>query len=178
MRISAALYVFALLAWSATIAAHGPSRQKVVVEVQITAAPDKVWEKIGNFQDMSWHPAVESVVGNGGNSIGATRTLTLKGGGMIHEKLDKYDTGKQALFYRIDKVDVTVLPVTNYSSWLNVKPSADGGSIVTWKGAFYRGYPNNDPPQELNDQAAVDAVTGVYNAGLNSLKSALENQTQ
>ena len=70
-------------------------------------------------------------------------------------------------------MDVKVLPVTNYSSWISVKP-ADGGSVISWKGAFYRGYPNNDPPPELNDQAAVDAVTGVYEAGLNSVKERAE----
>jgi len=26
---------------------------------------------------------------------------------------------------------------------------------VEWKGAFYRGYTLNDPPPELNDEAAV-----------------------
>jgi len=32
-----------------------------------------------------------------------------------------------------------------------------------------RGYPNNDPPPELNDEAALAAVTGVYQAGLDAL---------
>ena len=36
---------------------------------------------------------------------------------------------------------------------------------------FYRGHPNNDPPPELNDEAAVKAVTGVYKAGLEALKA-------
>ncbi len=176
MRVSAALCVAALLTLSTTIAAHGPTRQKVIVETQIAAEPDTVWRKIGNFQDMSWHPAVQSVAGKGGSSVGATRTLTLQGGGLIHEKLEKYDAEKHAFFYRIEAVDVAVLPVTNYSSWVSIKPSAGGGSVVTWKGAFYRGYPNNDPPPELNDQAAIDAVTGVYNAGLDNLKLTLESQ--
>ena len=43
-------------------------------------------------------------------------------------------------------------------------------TIVTWKGAFYRGYRNNDPPAELSDEAAVAAVTGLYQAGLAHLK--------
>ena len=44
-----------------------------------------------------------------------------------------------------------------------------GGSLIEWRGAFYRGYPNNDPPPELNDEAAIAAVTGVYQAGLDAL---------
>ena len=76
--------------------------------------------------------------------------------------------------YRISKVDVKVLPVTNYSSHLTVTALADGKSKVEWKGAFYRGYPNNNPPPELNDAAAIKAVTGVYKLGLQALKKSLE----
>ncbi len=44
-----------------------------------------------------------------------------------------------------------------------------------WRGAFYRGYPNNDPPPELNDDAAIAAVTGVYKMGLEALKKKVES---
>jgi len=76
--------------------------------------------------------------------------------------------------YRISDVDVAVLPVTNYASHLTVKPGTDGGSLVEWRGAFYRGYPNNDPPEHLSNEAAIAAVTGVYKAGLANLKATLE----
>lgn len=154
--------------------AHGPSRQKVVVKQEIAASPDAVWDAVKNFHDMSWHPAVVKTEGEGGNEPGATRVLTLGNGGQIHEKLEKYDDAKHSFFYRIESVDVKVLPVTNYSSWFSIAPTDNGGSLVTWKGAFYRGYPNNDPPPELSDQAAVDAVTGVYQGGLANLKKRLE----
>jgi hypothetical protein len=75
----------------------------------------------------------------------------------------------------VDTHDITVLPVNNYSATLSVKDSGDG-SIVTWRGAFYRGYPNNDPPAELNDEAAVAAVTAVYKAGLQNLKLLAETR--
>ena len=39
--------------------AHGPTRQKVTETVEINAPAAKVWEVIGNFQDLNWHPAVE-----------------------------------------------------------------------------------------------------------------------
>ena len=154
--------------------AHGPSRQKVVVKQEIAASPDAVWDAVKNFHDMSWHPAVVKTEGEGGNEPGATRVLTLGNGGQIHEKLEKYDAAKHSFFYRIESVDVKVLPVTNYSSWFSITPTDNGGSLITWKGAFYRGYPNNDPPPELSDQAAVDAVTGVYEGGLANLKKRLE----
>ena len=151
--------------------AHGPTRQKVTLTTEVAADPAEVWEAIGNFQDMSWHPAVHSTEGEGGNEIDATRVLTLgeDGGPTIDEILYKYSDEKMSYSYRITEVAVETLPVTNYSSHLTVKPRDGGGSIVEWRGAFYRGYPNNDPPPELNDEAAIAAVSGVYQAGLDAL---------
>ncbi|KRS10934.1 hypothetical protein XM53_18585 [Roseovarius atlanticus] len=151
--------------------AHGPTRQKVTLTTEVAAEPAEVWEAIGNFQDMSWHPAVHSTTGEGGNEVDATRVLTLgeEGGPTIDEILYKYSDEKMSYSYRITEVAVETLPVTNYSSHLTVKPRDGGGSIVEWRGAFYRGYPNNDPPPELNDEAAIAAVSGVYQAGLDAL---------
>ncbi|MGB8812675.1 MAG: SRPBCC family protein, partial [Paracoccaceae bacterium] len=131
---------------------------------------DEVWALIGNFQDMSWLPLVASTTGEGGNVPEATRVLTLKAPGdpQVLELLDKFSVEKRSYSYRITAVDVAVLPVTNYSSHLTVKD--DGGkAVVEWRGAFYRGYPNNDPPENLNDAAAIAAVTGVYQTGLDAL---------
>lgn len=153
--------------------AHGPTRQKVAETVEINTTADKVWAAIGNFQDMSWHPVVKKTEGENGNTPGAKRTLTLDGGGIINEELDRYDADGKMYKYRIISVDVKVLPVTNYSSNIRVE-DVDGKAVVTWRGAFYRGYPNNDPPEDLNDETARKAVKGVYRAGLDALKAALE----
>lgn len=160
-----------LLLSTLTAQAHGPTRQKITLTAEVAASPEEVWSVIGNFQDMSWHPAVFSTTGEGGNEVNATRVLTLgqEGGPTIHELLYKYSAEKMSYSYRIEQVDVKVLPVTNYSSHLTVKPREGGGSIIEWRGAFYRGYPNNDPPPELNDEAAVSAVSAVYQAGLDAL---------
>ncbi|MFG1345069.1 SRPBCC family protein [Xanthobacter autotrophicus DSM 431] len=154
--------------------AHGPTRKKVTETVDINAPADKVWAAIGNFQDMSWHPAVEKNEGQGGNAVDATRKLTLKGGGTIEEVLYKFEPEQKSYSYRIQQVDVKVLPVTNYSSTITVIPVDATHSKVEWRGAFYRGYPNNDPPPELSDEAAIAAVTGVYRGGLDALKAKLE----
>jgi hypothetical protein len=169
--LAAAAYAFTAFAAEA----HGPTRQKITETITINAPPQRVWAMVGNFQDMSWHPAVVKTEGKGGNTVNATRTLTLQGGGTIEESLAKHEPEKLSLMYRIEKVDVKVLPVTNYSSWLTVIPE-DGGAKckVEWRGAFYRGYPNNDPPPELNDESAIKAVTGVYKLGLEGLKKKIE----
>ena len=123
---------------------------------------------------MSWHPAVAKTEGSGGNEQGATRTLTLQSGGKIQEKLNKYDKEGRSFSYEITEVDVMVLPVTNYSSTISVKGEG-GKSTVEWRGAFYRGFMNNDPPPELSDEAATKAITGVYRGGLDALKKKLES---
>ena len=156
--------------------AHGPTRQKVRESIEINAAPAKVWAVIGNFQDMSWLPPVTKTEGDKGNEIGATRRLTLTGGATVDEELYKFDAPAMTYSYRITTVDVKVLPVTNYSSTLTVTPSADGkASTLEWAGTFYRGFPNNDPPPELSDEAAVKAVKGLYQAGLGALKKKVES---
>ena len=171
MRIPGILVMVLGLLLPAMAIAHGPTRQKVTLTVEVPADPAAVWAVAGDFQDMSWHPAVYSTVGEGGNDIDATRVLTLgqEGGPTISEILYKFSDEKMSYSYRITDVNVEVLPVTNYSSHLTVKPLDGGGALVEWRGAFYRGYPNNDPPAELNDEAAVAAVTGVYQAGLDAL---------
>lgn len=154
--------------------AHGPTRQKVEITREINAPADKVWSVVSNFQDLSWIPGVAKVEGSG-NDVGATRTITLENGEQLTENLDKFDAGKMMLMYRAAGDNVKFLPVTNYSSRLTVKDAGGGKSTVTWWGAFYRGYPNNDPPPELNDETAVKAIEGLYNAGLDSLKAKIES---
>jgi len=170
-RLAVALAILGLAPVAAV--AHGPSRQKVSETIEINAPVDKVWAVIGNFQDMSWHPAIAKTEGKGGNDVNATRTLTLKSGGTIDEQLDKYNAADHFYAYEITKVDVKVLPINDYSSRITVTANGDK-STVEWHGAFYRGYMLNDPPPELNDEVAVNAVTGIYKDGLAALKKKIE----
>lgn len=158
--------------------AHGPTRQKVTEKIEINASAETVWAVVQNFADATWLPMVDESVADNGNEDGSVRTLTLSSGDKLVERLKRYDGEKMSYKYRIPDAthDVKILPVNNYSSTLSVKASG-GKSIVTWKGAFYRGYPNNDPPEELNDEAAVKAVTEVYQAGLAHLKKLIEESS-
>jgi hypothetical protein len=173
LALTSAVVIAALAATTAQ--AHGPTRKKVEETVEINASPDKVWKVIGNFQDMSWLPLVEKTEGKEGNTPDkATRVLTLKGGATVEESLYKYSAEKMSYSYRITKVDVKTLPVNDYSSTLKVEADGDGKSKVSWDGAFYRGYMNNDPPPELSDEASQKAVRGLYRTGLDALKAQVE----
>jgi len=172
MRVSlmAPLLLAATVAW-----AHGPTRQKVTESVTIKAAPDAVWAVIKDFGAMeNWHPAVEKTVADKGSTVGSIRSLTLKGGGTIVEQLESYSDADRKFSYRMK--DPGPVPVNNYTSTLSVKPADGGSSLVEWRGAFYRKYMNNDPPPEQNDEAAVKAITGIYQLGLGNLKAMLEKK--
>lgn len=138
--------------------------QKVALSISVAATPAEVWAVIGNFQDMSWHPAVHFNTGANGNASAATRLLTLGGDGgpTIAEALvDHSDTG-MAYGYRITEVLPEVLPVANYSSQLSVRAGSGGGAEVEWQGAF-------EPTDPTNGTASTEAVTGVYKLGLDAL---------
>ncbi|WP_457590009.1 SRPBCC family protein [Jiella marina] len=170
-----AAFVVALMLVPGLALAHGPTRQKASESITIDAAPDKVWAVLGNFADMSWHPRVAMTDAPKGNEKGSVRTLGFTEGGLMEEELSKYDPDKMRLSTFIGHVNTDVLPATNYSSNISVKPVEDGAkSEVTWRAAFYRGYPNNDPPAELNDEAAVEGVTAFIREGLENLKATVE----
>lgn len=170
MRI---LVAAALTLATSVAVAHGPTRQQVVESIEVPVAPDVAWVRIKDFSALqSWHPAVESSTTTDGNNVGSVRTLTLKGGGQIIEVLEAYSDADRKMSYRMK--DPGPVPVSNYTSTLGVKVADGGGTVMGWRGAFYRGYPLNDPPADKNDEAAIKAVTDIYRSGLAHLKELLQ----
>ena len=167
-----ALALFAGLLGAAE--SHGPTRQKAAEKITINAPVEVVWARIKNFDSLKdWHPAVAESPADKGNAEGSVRSLKLKGGGTLTETLESFDDAQKKYSYRAK--DGGALPVTNYTS--TIKVTADGKvSVVEWRGAFYRGFPNNDPPPDQNDEAAVKAITGVYKSGLENLKKLVETK--
>ncbi|MEI7795749.1 MAG: SRPBCC family protein [Methylococcaceae bacterium] len=172
--------------FTSVASAHGPVRQKFDEEITINAPADKVWNIIKEYKDLSWLPAIKSVAATGGNEKGATRVLTLKNGGTITEELKKYDAEKMSYAYKITDIStaktithsgveekVPVFPVDNYAASIDVE-SKDGATVVSWKTGYYRAYMNNNPPAEMNEEAAKTAVTAVLKEGLANLKTLAE----
>jgi mxaD protein len=174
------------LLFMAVAHAHGPVRQKVEEQITINAPAQKVWGIIKDYGDMSWLPPVKNTTAKGGNTEGATRVLTLQDGGTITEELKKYDEGKMSFAYKITEmsssktinhagadVQVPVLPVDNYAASIDLEPKGEA-TVVTWKAGFYRAYTNNNPPPEMNEEAANSAVNAIFKAGLENLKALAE----
>ncbi|WP_040489977.1 SRPBCC family protein [Fulvimarina pelagi] len=170
LSIAAACVVIPSLAF-----AHGPTRQKTSESIEINAAPEQVWAVLGDFADMSWHPRVESVEASDGNNKGSIRTITYSSGETMEEELSRFDADRMRFGTFIGQTNIEVIPATNYSSNVMVEAGeSEGTSEVTWSAAFYRGYPNNDPPAELNDEAAVEGIGAYITEGLEGLKQAVE----
>ncbi|HNU67174.1 MAG TPA: SRPBCC family protein [Methylotenera sp.] len=168
------LALLALAILPLTVAAHGPSPQKVEKTITIKAPPAKVWAIVKDFGNMqAWHPAIASdkLEKKGEETF---RTLTLKSGGEIYEKLRSADDKDMKLKYEIVS---GVAPVADYNSFMTVTSGPGAGeSTVTWVGRFYRTYKLNPPiPAGQDDETAVKFVTDVYDAGLAGLKKAAEN---
>lgn len=171
----AALVLSCTLFASNLLHAHGPTRQKVAIEQPVAVSAAEAWALVGDFSAIhKWLPPVEKteILSDNASEPGAVRRLSV-GGGTIEEELKSRDDERMKLKYKITKGDTAILPVQNYSSIISVVEK-DGNTIVKWSGAFYRGYMNNDPPPELNDQTAIDAVTALYKLGLENLKAVLE----
>jgi mxaD protein len=68
---------------------------------------------------------------------------------------------------------VPVFPVDNYAASIKVEDS-NGSAVVSWKTGYYRAYMNNNPPAEMNEEAANTAVSAVLKEGLANLKALAE----
>jgi mxaD protein len=156
--------------------AHGPTPQKAKESITINAPVTKVWAAVNQFDDIAtWHPDLKKSEGDGKNQSGGLRTLTFKNDATLVEELDYYNEAEHEYSYRLKTENTAALPTSSHSVELKVThgESADS-SIVTIKSRFYRGDTGNTPPENLNDEAAVKAMTQFFKNGLNSLKTKLE----
>ena len=159
---------------SAHAYAHGPTPQVVTETVEIAAPPSQVWAMVKDFGGMQrWHPAVLASEGSGTN-VGAERQIFFKGGS-ITDSLDEYNADAMNYTYRLEKENPEVMPVSFYSATLTVKPLG-AASFVEWTGRFYRADTGNYPPENLNDEAAMNAMKTFFKMGLGALKQKVEGQ--
>ncbi len=164
-----------LIFLSLNVFAHGPSPQKVEKSILISASPDKVWAIIKDLGSLQkWQPLVSDtkVEKKGEDTF---RTLTLKSGGKVLQRIKGIDDAAMKLKYEMVEGAV---PVSDYNAYIVVaKGSNPNESSVIWVGRFYRFYKLNPPiPAGQDDESAVNAVSGIYDAGLQGLKKLAETK--
>lgn len=150
-------YGFALVGVS--LIASAASAQALESQASKTTSQpvDAVWKKVGDFCGIAnWHPAIAKCDLSADKK---ERTLTLKGGGTIVEKLVRWSDKDHSYTYRIISGP---LPVAHYESTLRVRAAKSGnGSVISWRGHY--------TAKGASDADAKKAIDGVYEAGLTAL---------
>jgi Polyketide cyclase / dehydrase and lipid transport len=157
----------ALLTLTFAVAASAAGSINVSKSAEYAVPADKLWTTVKAFEGLhTWHPAVEKTdMKKGvGSKVGNVRLLTLGGGGgVITETLVRYsDSGKRMTY----KIDDSPLPVQAYVSTIAVKPTASGGSKITWSSTF-------KAKAGAKDADAKKTIEGIYEAGFENLKKLL-----
>ncbi len=150
--------------------AHGPTPQKVDEHIIIHADVATIWNEVKAFDSFAgWQSAVESI----SMTDPDTRVVTLKSGGKFTDSLDEVNEAEHYISYRLLEENIEAIPVSFYT--INIQVVSEGSnSKVSWSGRFYRGDTGNFPTEELNDDAAVKAMTDYAKLGLEGLKLLVE----
>ncbi|MFE7890362.1 SRPBCC family protein [Streptomyces sp. NPDC057412] len=130
------------------------------VTLDLPVPGDTVWQLIGGFGALpDWLPYIPvSELEEGGR----VRVLTNEEGGVIVERLERFDDDARTYTYSI--VDAP-FPVTGYRSTLTVHDTGGTGSCVEWSGTF--------TPAGVSEEEAVALFQGIYRDGLAALKQTL-----
>lgn len=159
---------------SQAVNAHGPTPQKVDESIIVDASIDKTWAIIKDFDQISqWHPDVKSSQGDGKNESDGLRILALSGGDIV-ESLDYYSEKNHEYNYRLKTENTDAMPVSSYTTAIQLIAEGDNKTLVKWKSRFYRGDTGNSPLENLNDESAVKAMNAFVKQGLKGLKKAVE----
>ncbi len=157
--------------------AHGPSRVLLTEEITINAEPANIWAVISDYCAIqTWHPAVTACHSDKGDEIGSIRTITLDNGEQIREILAKHDPENFKLQHYMDHGQkLKAFPITTHGLTMTITGNGqDGGSVLKWKGSFYRSFQGPTPPPELSDEFAAKKLTEFYRAGLENIKKISE----
>lgn len=142
-----------------TVASAQARAIEVQRSVEVAAAPADVWSVIGPVCSIAdWHPAIASCVEeeDGGTLY---RTLQIQDGGLLREQILEVDEDGHAFTYSILEGP---LPVRGYRSTMSVSPGAEEGhSVIVWQSEF--------SSVGMPDDEAAAIITGIYDAGLESL---------
>ena len=153
------------------VTAHGPTRQKVSESVTITADAVKAWSLVSDLRSVGkWHSFYKSIKKKGDE----LQPVTMFTGTNGVIQILALDPEKKLFKYRLKKSGD--IPVNNYSGRLFIEEVGSGKINVTYKGAFYRKYMNNNPPPGEDDEAAIEAVTKMYRDTLKKIETRIKSK--
>jgi Polyketide cyclase / dehydrase and lipid transport len=128
--------------------------------VDVSATLSQVWSMIGPFCAIKdWLPPVGTCTETAGSP--AERTLVTKDGKATFVETQTARSEIEHSYSYTFKS--SPLPVTSYASTIKVVPKSDGVSTVTWSSTYV--------PDPGKEQDAREALTGIYEAGLATIKA-------
>lgn len=132
------------------------SAASVDKQIEVKAPAAKVWGMIGPFCSIKdWHPAI----GKCTESDGVRTLVTKDGKATFVEKQTKNDPSEMEYSYEIQK---SPLPITDYKSTLKVTKVDANTSKIDWSSTY--------TPDKGKDAAANEAISGIYQAGLDNIQ--------
>ncbi|HYD68810.1 SRPBCC family protein [Azospirillum sp.] len=137
---------------------------QVTESVRLSVPVDQVWPSVGPFCGLSdWHPAVEKCELRQ-DAKGQLRLITVKGGGVIEERLLSASDTQHRITYSILS---SLLPVKDYTATLSATPSGKGTKLV-WTARF--------TPNGASEAEAKKVISGIFTSGFDGLKQRLGAQ--
>lgn len=142
--------------------ASSASAATLTRSVDVNGTPAVVWSMIGPFCAIKdWLPPIGACTEDG--KAPPTRTLVTKDGKATFVELQTARSdAKYTYSYSFTS---SPLPVTNYTSKIEVVAKGPGISTVTWSATY--------TPSLGKEKDASDALNGVYEAGLDAIKTKL-----
>jgi len=98
---------------------------------RIAADADIVWSVVGNLGDVSLgEDFVDRIVMEGGNAPGTVRHLYVKGGVVVSERIEEYNSKDRYYAYRV--IDPGPLSFVHHLGLARVTPAGPGSCIASW----------------------------------------------
>lgn len=133
--------------------------EDVSCSVDVPKSTEYVWNEIGKFDALPWHPAIKSGTVSTTPEGKTVRTLTAQNGSVFREQLRFIDKG--ILEYKI----IGGLPVRAIGQ-LAAQDNEAGGCRITWSAML-----DVDGLSAADAQQLIAGMTAFYQAGVDALKA-------
>ena len=157
---TAFLSIAVALSLGSSFGTTAASAASISRSMEVSGAPAAVWSVIGAFCAIKdWLPPVGMCIDDG--KTPPTRTLVTKDGkaSFVEKQTARSDADHSYSYAFLS----SPLPVSNYSSTIKVTAKGEGASVITWTGTY--------TPDAGKEKDASEALNGVYEAGLASIKA-------
>ncbi|MFC3230168.1 SRPBCC family protein [Marinibaculum pumilum] len=106
---------------------------EIVVRRRVERSADALWKLLGDFSCLDRIAPPVAACACEANEAGALRTLTLRDGGKIVERLDLQDDAARRQRYSMLEGP---LPLQNYVGELQVTPDGEAACTVAWTASY------------------------------------------